>query len=67
MNDLLTVQEVAQMLRVNGVTVRRWILTGALPAICLPHRAKRVSFRVRREDVEKIVEGGWNHATEPLC
>jgi excisionase family DNA binding protein len=35
---VLTVREVARRLRVDDTTVRRWIKSGALEAITLPHR-----------------------------
>ncbi len=41
MNQLLTVSEVAQILRVDDTTVRRWVKQGALQAIILPHRNAR--------------------------
>jgi excisionase family DNA binding protein len=46
--DLLTVHEVARMLRVDDTTVRRWIKIGALEAITLPHRGLRQAYRIRR-------------------
>ena len=36
MSDLLTVSEVARILRVDDTTVRRWIKEGALEALPLP-------------------------------
>ena len=39
--DLLTVREVAEQLRVDDTTVRRWIKNGVLSAITLPHRGAR--------------------------
>ena len=50
--ELLTVQEVAERLRVNEATVRRWIKNGALQAIKLPHRGKREIYRVRRATLD---------------
>ena len=44
MDELLTVREVAKRLRVDDTTVRRWIKSGALGAITLPHRG-RAPFR----------------------
>jgi hypothetical protein len=35
--DLLTVQEVAKILKVDPTTVKRWVKLGALEAIALPH------------------------------
>ncbi|HLL78342.1 MAG TPA: helix-turn-helix domain-containing protein [Ktedonobacteraceae bacterium] len=54
--ELLTVQEVAERLRVNEATVRRWIKNGALQAIKLPHRGKREIYRVRRATLDSVLE-----------
>lgn len=53
---LLTVQEVAQYLRVNEATVRRWIKIGALDAIKLPHRGKREVYRIRQSTLDSILK-----------
>ena len=57
MNDqeLLTVNEVAEILRVDSTTVRRWIKNGVLEAVTLPHVNKRCAYRVRRETVDKVL------------
>ena len=52
--DLITVGEVAQMLRVNDVTVRRWIQRKELPAINLGGK-QRPDYRIRRDEVERFV------------
>jgi excisionase family DNA binding protein len=44
---LLTIAEVARRLRVDGTTVRRWINTGTLEAVSLPHVNKRTSYRIK--------------------
>jgi excisionase family DNA binding protein len=54
--ELLTVQEVANHLRVNEATVRRWIKSGALEAIKLPHRGKREIYRVRRTTLNSVLK-----------
>lgn len=54
MSDLMTISEVAQLLRVDGTTVRRWVQQGALEAIVLPHMNKRQAYRIKRETVSKI-------------
>ena len=54
--ELLTVQEVAERLRVNEATVRRWITNGSLQAIKLPHRGKREIYRVRRTTLDSVLE-----------
>ncbi len=56
MEDLLTVSEIAQALRVDGTTVRRWIKNGVLEAITLPHRNKRQAYRVKRATLDKLLE-----------
>jgi excisionase family DNA binding protein len=55
MNDLMTVSEVAQALRVDDTTVRRWIKNGVLEAIALPHRFKRQAYRIRRSTLDKLL------------
>jgi excisionase family DNA binding protein len=47
--ELLTVQETARMLKVNPITVRRFIADGRLPAI----RVGR-GVRVRKDAVEQL-------------
>jgi excisionase family DNA binding protein len=59
MNDeLLTVQEVAVIFRVDDTTIRRWVKYGALEAITLPHKNDRRQYRFRREAIEKILKTG---------
>lgn len=52
--DLLTVREVARHLRVDDTTVRRWIKSGALDAVALPHSGKRCGYRVRRYTLDAL-------------
>lgn len=54
-NDLLTVHEVAKQLRVDDTTVRRWIKTGVLEAITLPHRGARQVYRIRRSTLDQVL------------
>jgi len=54
--ELLTVREVAHRLRVDDTTVRRWIKSGALEAITLPHRAKRQSYRVKLSTLDALLK-----------
>lgn len=56
MNDLLTVQEVAELLRIDVAAVRRLVKEGTIPAVPLPHRAKRRSYLIKRKDVEEILK-----------
>jgi len=58
MEELLTVSEVAKHLRVDETTVRRWITSGALEAVTLPHRGKRRAYRVKKATLDKIVQPG---------
>lgn len=58
MNDLLTVSEVADILRVDATTVRRWIRDGVLEAVPLPHRGKRQAYRVKRETLDNLLVSG---------
>lgn len=51
MRELLTVAEVAEMLRVSTMTVYRLIRTGEMPAV----RVGR-SYRVRHDDLERYLE-----------
>lgn len=53
--ELLTVQEVATMLRVDETTVRRWIKVGTLNAIKLPNHGRRVTHRIRRSTVHSLL------------
>lgn len=49
--ELLTIQEVAQTMRVNPITVRRHIKAGNLDAV---HVGRRV--RVRKESVDRFIK-----------
>ena len=53
-DDLLTVQEVAAMLRLNEQTVRKWLRDGRLPGIYLGTRT--AGWRVKRADVAHFLE-----------
>jgi excisionase family DNA binding protein len=55
MDGFLTVNEVAQTLKLNPQTVRNWIDAGTLPAV-------RIGRRVRREDFERLVNEGHTRA-----
>ncbi|WP_242527235.1 helix-turn-helix domain-containing protein [Ktedonosporobacter rubrisoli] len=56
-DELLTVREVARRLRVDDTTVRRWIKSGALEAITLPHRGKRQAYRIKKSTLDKLLSG----------
>jgi excisionase family DNA binding protein len=55
MSELLTVTEVAEILRVDDTTVRRWIKQGAIDAVTLPHVNERQAYRIKRETLNKIL------------
>jgi excisionase family DNA binding protein len=52
---LFTVHEVATRLRVDDTTIRRWIQSGALEAIILPHRGKRHAYRIKQSTLETVL------------
>ena len=54
-NELLTVHEVAEVLRVDDTTVRRWIKNGVLEAVRLPHVNAREQYRIKRAVLEKVL------------
>jgi excisionase family DNA binding protein len=55
MSELLTVAEVADILRVDDTTVRRWVKQGALEAVVLPHVNERQAYRIKRETIDKML------------
>ena len=55
-DELLTVREVARRLRVDDTTVRRWIKSGALEAITLPHKGRRQAYRVKKSTIDKLLQ-----------
>lgn len=60
-HDMLTVPEVAQQLRVDETTVRRYIKDGLLEAITLPHKGKRKAYRIRKSTIDALMNGN-SHA-----
>lgn len=56
-NDLLTVPEVARILRACDTTVKRWIRRGALEAVILPKANGRQAYHVKRETLKKVLGG----------
>lgn len=59
MTELLTIQEVARILRVDETTIRRWIMAGVIEAVFLPSTGKRKKYRIKRETLEKILRGDF--------
>jgi excisionase family DNA binding protein len=54
-NELMTVREVAQALRVDDTTVRRWIKQGVLEAVTLPHVNRRQAYRIKRGTLDRVL------------
>ena len=52
--ELLTVTEVAKLLRLNEMTVRNWIDAGTLPHVWLGERR----VRIKRSDLDAFIEAG---------
>ena len=63
MSELMTEKEVADILRVDDTTVRRWVKQGALEAVILPHKNERQAYRIRREILDKILREGNEEST----
>ena len=63
MSELMTVSEVADILRVDDTTVRRWVKQGALEAVILPHKNERQAYRIKRETLDKILREGNEEST----
>jgi excisionase family DNA binding protein len=55
-SDLLTVREVAQTLRVEEVTVRRWIKSGVLEEVRLPRPGKKHTYRVHKRTLDALMQ-----------
>jgi excisionase family DNA binding protein len=54
-SELLTVSEVARILRVDDTTVRRWVKNGSLEAVVLPHVNSRQAYRIKRETLNRVL------------
>ena len=54
-DELLTVPEIAAMLRLNEQTVRRWLRDGTLPGFRIGQNRK-AGWRARRSEVEQYLE-----------
>jgi excisionase family DNA binding protein len=64
MSELLTVSEVARILRVDDTTVRRWVKQGALEAVVLPHVNSRQAYRIKRETLDRVLGAEANGLAE---
>jgi excisionase family DNA binding protein len=60
MSELLTVSEVAEILRVDDTTVRRWVKQGVLEAVVLPHLNERQAYRIKRATLDKLLGDNGN-------
>jgi len=65
MSTLLTVSEVAEILRVDDSTVRRWMKQGILESVALPHKNERQAYRIKRETIDELL--GNPNITQPLA
>lgn len=52
--ELLTVAQVAKLLRLHEMTIRNWIDAGALPAVWIGERR----VRIKRADLDALLERG---------
>ena len=57
-DSLLTVAEVAEVLKLNPQTVRNWIDQGSLPALRVGRRV-----RIKRSDFERILAESYSGGT----
>lgn len=64
---ILTVSEVARLLRVDGTTVRRWIKKGKMEAVELPNggETERHGYRIRASEVKRIAPGLLDEEGQP--
>ncbi len=61
MSELLTVAEVAEILRVDDTTVRRWVKQGVLEAVILPHVSERQAYRIKRATLNTLLGNVQTH------
>ena len=54
-DPLMTVAEVAKLVRVDDTTVRRWAKHGVLEVVVLPHANKRQAYRIRKSTVDRLL------------
>ncbi len=59
-DEYLTVNEIAEHLKLNPQTLRNWIDQGSLPAVRIGRRV-----RVRRADLDRILAQGTTVSVEP--
>jgi excisionase family DNA binding protein len=54
MPELMRVDEVAKILRVDDTTVRRWIKLHAIEAVLLPGNGRKQYYRVPARELYKL-------------
>jgi excisionase family DNA binding protein len=54
-NELMTVDEVAKVLRLDPTTIRRYVKQGILEAVVLPHANKRQAYRIKKATLDAIL------------
>jgi len=54
MEEYLTTKEVAEILKVKPITIRRWIANGSLSAIGFGSTNKE--YRIMRTDLDKFIK-----------
>jgi len=54
-STLYTVEEVADMLRVDAATVRRWVAKGLIEVVELPHEGKRTVVRISQRVLDQLL------------
>jgi excisionase family DNA binding protein len=54
MDSLLTVAEVAELLKLNQATIRNWIDRGELPAVQVGQRR----VRIKQSDLDDLISSG---------
>jgi excisionase family DNA binding protein len=59
-DEFLTVAEIAELLKLNGQTIRNWIDRGELPAVRVGSRR----VRVRRSDLDAFLEASSTSRTD---
>lgn len=52
MDEYYTTRQISKLLTVKGITVRRWIAKGLLPAYSLGKE-----YRVKKDEFDKFMEG----------
>lgn len=62
-DELLTKEQLAELLHVSKRTVERWIVEGAIPFVKLPKRGSKANIRFLRTNVMQWLK---KHERKPL-